>query len=78
MQIKTYDVITSNYASYLLCLTTIVLGVGVLLCYNSLPSLPSSTSSLAFLLQHLPWNYLICVPLKCGWRQRAAHNKNER
>jgi len=70
--------ITSNYACYLLCLTTIVLVVGVLLCYNSLQSLPSPTSCLAFILQHLPRNYLICLSLKCGWRRREADNKNER
>ena len=68
----------SNYTCYLLCLTTIALESGVLLCYNSLPNLPSSSSSLAFILQHLPWNYLICVSLKCGCKQRVVHNKNER
>jgi hypothetical protein len=51
------------------------------LCYNSLPSLPSLPSSsffLAFILQHLPSDYLIFVLLKCGWRQREAQNENER
>lgn len=59
-----------------------MLEVGVLLCYNSLPSLPSlpasSSSSLAFILQHLPSDYLILVLLKCGWGQRETQNKGVR